>query len=206
MNRVFLVGIFVCLFATTTVRATPITFGIKAGINSVSMTTGSLDSRLGIQFGGVADYKITDFFSIQGELLYSQKDADIKSSYNDEACVLLRNYFEVPILAKLKIDRNFSIYGGGYLAYLPGKQLSIPLFDAHTRIVVEVDNFYEEFDYGIIVGGQAMLSENLAIDARYTLALSNALKKDNSVMTEIISADAMEGKNATISLSAVYMF
>ncbi len=204
MNKSLLVGVSAFLFAATTLHAA-VDFGIKGGMNYSSNTVGisgeglSKESITGLQFGGVADYKLSDTLSIQGEILYTQKGVKFTSDIAELG--LSMSYLEVPIVAKLRVDKTFSVYGGGYVAYLSNGTIDYPAGENMTT-TVKVKNFYEDFDYGVIVGGQAKLTDRISVDLRYTLGLANTFK---SQATDSMYA-GFSGENASFSLSTTYMF
>jgi len=207
MNKSLLVGVSAFLFAATTLHAA-VDFGIKGGMNynSNSSTISSeadlnKESITGLQFGGVADYKLSDTLSIQGEILYSQKG--VKFTGDIAEIGFSMSYLEVPIVAKLRVDKTFSVYGGGYVAYLSNGTMDYPVGENMTT-TVKIKNFYEDFDYGVIIGGQAKISDRMSIDLRYTLGLANTFKSSNSFFGE--ESESLSGENSSISISTTYMF
>lgn len=60
-------------------------FGVKAGLNLASVTgdfTDDFDGRASLHFGVVAEFKISDVFSFQPELIYSSQGAKNTDFYD----------------------------------------------------------------------------------------------------------------------------
>ncbi|WP_300674802.1 porin family protein [Soonwooa sp.] len=101
------------------------TFGVKAGYNlsTINLLDENIDSKSYFYVGGVAEHKINDKFSVQGELLYTELGGkfsyDVTSMVGNEiinmgvqkANVHLPQ-LQIPISAKYYIAEPFSVSAG----------------------------------------------------------------------------------------------
>ena len=113
MKRIFFVGLMSILFVSISFAQAP-RIGITAGLNTSNLTaksggqTESANYKAGFQAGIVADFAITENFSIIPELLFAQRGAKAKS--NDLAgsdlsgASMTLNYLQLPINAAYKFD------------------------------------------------------------------------------------------------------
>ena len=106
------------VFAQQKTTSSPITFGLKAGLNvaSVSKDKNSDDqsSRIGFNAGGFANIPIANSFSIQPEILYSQYGSKYsktvlghKYSYTSNL-----NYITVPVMLQYNALPNLYLEAG----------------------------------------------------------------------------------------------
>ena len=175
--------------------------GIKAGVNFATMgeegqdvSQDDLEHRaivapvLGLTF----DLNLSDFFTIQPELLYSQSGG--KNTYKVLGTVTTStyriNYLELPVLAKVKFgnaDRQgvgFHIAAGPWIGYaLSGKYTSkstlddTVLFDVNRDYTFDGEDDTKRLNYGMI--GAAGLSFGRAVlDLRYNYGINNLLDND----------------------------
>jgi len=160
-------------------------FGIKAGLNMATITGDDVtDTKLkpSYQVGAVAQFQMSDAFSIQPSLILSGKGT--KDSEVDDYSMNL-NYLEVPINAVYNIS-GFQIFAGPYL----GVGLFGNINFAEEEVDVEFTGDVTEdssmdkvqvngFDYGFNVGAGYMLNESFQIQANYGLGLGNLNPKVN---------------------------
>ncbi len=111
MKKLFLLAIAVICF-TVTSSAQDIKLGFKGGVNFATLNgddvSDDLDGRTGYHIGAVVQLSIAETFAIQPELLYSAQGADDFDI----------DYLNLPILAKLKFAKVFSVEAGPQLGFL----------------------------------------------------------------------------------------
>ena len=134
-------------------------FGLKAGINLVDIRNKLSDdaithiSKKGFYLGVFMEFRRSVNFSIQPEVYYSANNNRI-----DEKIGLLH----IPILLKYKLGNRLEFYGG-----------------AESQFLLDVENEninkgnYKKFILSAIAGVGLIISDELTIDARYNLAVSN---------------------------------
>ncbi|SKB74683.1 Outer membrane protein beta-barrel domain-containing protein [Soonwooa buanensis] len=101
------------------------TFGVKAGYNlsTISLLKENIDSKSYFYVGGVAEHKINDKFSVQGELLYTELGGkfsyDVTGMVGNEIINLGTQtanihlpQLQIPISAKYYVAEPFSISAG----------------------------------------------------------------------------------------------
>ncbi len=194
MNRItksFII-IFACAFTTISYAQT--TFGLKGGLNIANVIgedTEDLDSKTAFHVGATAEFKLSENFSLQTELLYSMQGA----KYSEEGLKsdIKLNYLNLPIIAKYYVSESFSLEAGPQIG-----------FKLNSEVTVEYEGESETEDleglrsigFGVNFGLGFKLDSGLNFGARYNLGLSN------------INEDSDDGsvKNGVIQLSVGYTF
>lgn len=209
MLKQFVLGMVFCtaLIGAAHAQSKDLQFGIKGGLGFSEISGSTIDKspRMGIQFGGVMTQKISDSLSMQYEAIYTQKGIVLKQSlpgydYDnntlteyDHTTEFMFDYIEIPILAKLNISKTWAIYGGGYASIAINQKAKATMESTEYTTEAHInDSFTNPFDYGVLLGVQAQLAERWAVDARYTLGLTDVSTSGDS-------------KNSTIAISATYL-
>ena len=183
---------------TTTGYSQKIKFGAKAGMNMASWA-GDLEDgtnmRVSMHFGGLVEFKLTDKFSIQPEVLYSGQGVTMKGqySYNQSYKSSFRfDYLNIPVMAKYYIVEGFNVEAGPQVGVLLSSKVMVKVDDLKT-----VDDFEGEtnnVDFAANFGLGYDLPMGIFFNARYSLGLV----KVNDGKGEV--------KNNVFSLSAGYKF
>lgn len=175
------------------------TFGLKAGLNVATLTgdnTDDLDPRLGFAGGAFVEIPVTPSFSVQPEVLYTQKGARETDGTTDATIAL--DYLEVPVLFKYTVPVTRSgLLLGGYV----GPALAFKLnenveADFGGTTVSEDTDFAKSTDVGVAFGATVGAGP-FAVDGRYTLGLTNVVDSD-------VSDD--DARNGVFTISALYRF
>jgi len=152
--------IFIFLFSFTSSFGQNF-IGAKAGVNLGTLNgddnilTSSAKANLGLNFGAVFEIGLSDLISIQPELLFIQKGyrtddsqefLGITTSFKSE---LNLNYFELPVLLKLKFGQpeksNFFFTVGPSLGYaISGRTILEFRSDFENELIDEPIEFGEE--------------------------------------------------------------
>lgn len=190
----------------------PFKFGAKVGV-SFSLFTGDIPIELdpllytGFTAGIFSNYKFSDKFSIQPEILYSRKGSNFKEfSYSFEEFEIAdfnlemhiqMNWLEVPLLAIYNINEHFTIFAGPYLGiYLDGKlvaESSIAIFGVDVEYDIEEDDLNLP-DYGIVLGAAYDINDHFGIQIRWTQGISN--------ISNDITEDVLEDETFTVNNSS----
>ena len=152
-------------------------YGFKGGINLSSIQgkdVDNSDSRIGGFFGGFGEFCINDSYAIQPELLYSLQGAK----------ELKLDYLNVPIMVKAKLAEEFIIEAGPQIGYLVSGETAADALN--------------DLDYGLNLGLEYQIHNNVNIGVRYNHGLSNIYTKD-------FLAD-FDAKNRNFQLSVSYKF
>ncbi|GAA0872213.1 porin family protein [Gangjinia marincola] len=207
----FLLLVAFAVFGLTAVQAQDYNFGIKAGLN-VSNWGGDtddfgqdLESRTSFHVGVVYEYVISDKFSLQPEVIYSQQGVTFESTFQDfggefkSEGKFKTSYLNVPIIAKIYVIEGLSLQVGPQLGFLidaeDEAELSGPDFsDSDTR---DASDDYESFDFSGAFGIGYKLEMGLFLDARYTLGFTNILEG---------APDDFSVTNNVLQISVGYIF
>lgn len=102
-------------------------FGIKAGGNLSSFTGGDSKSKIGFYAGAFVNVPISDAFSVQPEVIYSQQGAKAKDDY-EMATYVVRNmkqnlgYINVPVMLQYNATPEFYLEAGPEFGLLVNAQ------------------------------------------------------------------------------------
>ena len=159
-------------------------WGVKAGINLAknTKTTGE-NMRTGFYAGVFAEKVISDYFGIQGELLYSQAGSKAKGS--GTSVVLKTNYITLPILAKIYVAPRLSIDLGPQFGYMASAKVA--------KLNIHKD--LKKFDVSWAAGLSYKIGGRFDLSARYNIGLTK-VSKDKTV----------KSKNSVIALGVGYRF
>ncbi|WP_298115463.1 porin family protein [Flavobacterium sp.] len=147
-------------------------FGAKAGINMSNFTgDADTDSKIGFQVGAFAEFKVSEKFAVQPEILFSALGAkDDSDNYNS-------NYILVPVMAKYYVAEGFSLEAGPQIGFL----MSAKYGDT------DIKDAYKSTDFALNLGAGYDVAENINIGLRYSLGLSNVSDIGGDVKTSNIA-------------------
>ena len=200
MKKLFTILCTTVLTLSVTAQAQ---FGIKAGFNSSAIGSSDTDwnefmsNKIGVQIGGVATIPFGDVVQLRTGAIYNQKGATLElSNANDglnwNDVILAVDYLEVPAdFAFMLGDGGFALSAGPYFAFL---------LSGKRKIDGESDEDMEDvntMDIGLNLGASYTIAENMIIDARYGMGLTNVADTDE---TDDIWL------NGCLSVSFAYMF
>ena len=236
LNKLFVISliIFVFFFHRTSAQMDDIKSGIilgaKGGINYskfigddmpkatvCEICTAAMNYVTLLSSGLFAEFKILNNFSIQPEVLYSQKGADysvMSNAYTKEIIIFKMEYVDLPLLFKY----NIWIHRGGYLSLFTGPVLNLNLsakadysikYSGKTDTTVSYNNLESHIirpkTYSAAFGAGYSFDTGLGIigfDFRYTLPFNN-FGKEPSGKPDIYSIGRYEELKAKTS---VYTF
>lgn len=182
-------------------------FGVKGGINLHTITgdvSEDVSSKVGFQIGGFAEFKLSDKFAIQPELLFSTQGAKLETSEPEFGISseqkLNLTYLNIPVMAKFYATEKFSLEAGPQVGFLlSAKSKYEATFDGETESGDEdVKDTLESIDFGVNFGAGYDFTENLSAGLRYNLGLSNIAKTEDDNDAKV--------KNSVFSLSLAYKF
>ena len=169
--------------------AQDITIGIKGGIIIADLaiddagTSEQTDTRSAFALGPFVEFGISDVFSVQPEVLYTQKGT--KDTEDGIDLTFKLNYIEIPVLLKARISSAEggvlpSVYAGPVFAF--ETKCEVEGSDGGVSATVECND--EELlgletksvDFGVALGAGVSIPAGSVVivgDARYTLGLSD---------------------------------
>lgn len=168
--------------------------GIKLGLNSSNISKTKLDTKSGLYVGAFVKIPISEYYSLQPEILYSNQGGNSNSNeYGDVAI----NYLSIGIPNKFYVSPNKGFHfmlGLGLDINLKNNFVGLTNFDIDNEIspvdVVAMGGIGYEFDFG------------LAIEARY---------KQGTISVDFLGEDnlyeeAGSNLNGVFQIGASYKF
>jgi hypothetical protein len=193
--------------------------GLKIGIavsnlNGNLQSLGDLQSRSQMTFGGTLRIDVGGIFTIQPELNYVPKGADVLAAITDslnnqigevKASYKL-NYLEFPVLAKFRFPSPGGFAPNIYIAPAAAINL-VRKFEADEGAAglpegsmdADLNDVVEAFDFGGSVGGGFDMPTGggvLTLDARYNMGFKEIFTTQG----------ATDDKNRTLSVTLGYTF
>lgn len=183
----------VAVFGFWNINAQDVKFGAKAGVNFANISgddTSGLDSRTALHVGVVAEIEISEKFSFQPELMYSQQGFKM-SMFGIDATGEL-DYLNLPLMAKYYVADGFSLEAGPQVGFLMSAKAKA---EGESEDLKDVT---KGIDFGLDFGLGYKMDNGLNFGARYNLGLSNINDGEGS--------DEFKNQNAVIQLSIGYFF
>lgn len=212
--------IVIMVIAGNAAAAGKTSIGIKAGMVLSSITQApeewedELSYKWGFVGGAFLNYAFNDKFSLQPELLYTQKGVigNLYEGFVDVDVTASFDYFELPVLAiyKFRSKEKFRplIYGGPSFAYCSSSELklSASIFSA----AVDFSSLTHVTDFGLVVGtGFDYVLNNgiLTFDVRFQYGFTNVVMSgDFLINDEVHTINVDDFKNITFYFMLGYIF
>ncbi|WP_299826410.1 porin family protein [uncultured Pontibacter sp.] len=156
-------------------------FGLKGGVNFAEINgsdkamLGDIDGYTSFHAGIFAQLALSNFFSIQSELLYSRK------GYERTDSTFRFDYLELPVLAVFNLTDNISIH--------LGPQIGTMVSAKQEGKEVNLDRF-NTFDYGVAAGLEARISR-FRLGGRYNLGFADVIK--TNAAGQNVTSDIKQG-------------
>lgn len=172
--------LLVCAVAITTLTQAQVRFGFKGGANLANITGDAegLKMKIGFNAGAVAKISVSESFSIQPELVYSNQGATM-----EEGDVKIHlNYINIPVMFQYNVS-GFILETGPQVGFLSSAKAKA---DGETADMKELFKSID-FAWGVGVGYQ-MPGSGLGISARYNIGLAkiNDSEGDEKVKNSVI--------------------
>lgn len=197
MKKLLLVGAIALLGAN--ISAQEVRFGAKAGYSLSTLkfkdneNAESTDPSHTFYVGGLVEYKISDKFGLQGEVLYSPLGGKITERVEDEEEDVFLNFqskttlgtLVIPVSAKYFISENFSLSAGAsFGVILSAKQKTVldlglgvvPGFELEGDDERDIKDQINTLNIAPFIGAEYALENGLFFDARYNYGVSNLAK------------------------------
>jgi hypothetical protein len=172
--------------------------GLKFGmtisnLNGAGAETG-LTSQVGFSAGGFLILNLAGVFSIQPEILFTQKGAEFESGANYYEYHY--SYVEVPILLKLTLANENaairpSIYAGPFVGFKASAKLETYLDPDQEESKEENLHSVRSIDAGFVVGAGADFRigpGSILLDLRYGMSLLSAATTGAKITHSVIYA------------------
>jgi len=158
--------------------STGISFGVKGGVNFATVTGDNFDSpdsRTSFHVGVLAEFPLTDAFSIQAEALYSGQGfkSDITAPGFSEKAEYQLDYINVPVLAKIYLTDGLSVEVGPQFSFKVNEEADAdPNNNAGDFDLDEA----ESFDFAVAGGLTFQTKMGFFATGRYTYGLTDIVK------------------------------
>ncbi|WP_308991450.1 porin family protein [Mariniflexile litorale] len=168
MKKIFILSVIVIGTFFKNTHAQTVNFGAKAGVN-ISTFHGNRSSNpidrnslVGVHAGFIAEARISDFFALQPELLYSRVGVE------EENVVKFRlDYIIIPIMAKFYLVDKLSVDVGPQFGFLINDIAKFNDDDA-----AKFDTDASTFEFAINTGIGINISEKWFSQVRYSFGIT----------------------------------
>lgn len=211
----------IAVLGFTSANAQEVQFGVKAGVNLATITGDDIEdnsSKVGFHVGGVAEIKISEKFSVQPELIFSQQGTKSEFSESgefggnsfsyEEELKIKANYLNLPVMAKFYVAEGLSLEAGPQVGFLLSADAESEFTDTETFDGVtttesgsfeqDVKDEFKSVDFGVGFGAGYKLDSGLNFGLRYNLGLSS--------IGEDFDGEEYDVKNNVLQFSVGYMF
>ncbi|WP_432410410.1 porin family protein [Rasiella sp. SM2506] len=200
--------IAVAIFSFGVLQAQDIRFGAKAGVNFAKLTGDAVedaDGRTGFHIGGLVEFLISEKFSVQPELIYSQQGLQSKDEFGgvEVETKFKLDYINIPIMAKYYVTEGLSLEAGPQFGINTTAEFETELSgddsnDEFFSGTEDVKDSTSGLDLGIGAGVGYRLDSGIFFQARYMFGVSD-VGDDDEVFGDSLT-------NSVLSLSAGYSF
>jgi hypothetical protein len=175
MKQLFLMA-SLALAASGAAQAQRARFGLKGGpsyTTVVGQHVAGAASKWGFHGGVLVNVKLNDRFSLQPEVLYSQKG----TKGADDSNRINLNYVDLPVLLRVATGLGgLFIEVGPQLGYLAGSNASVGSRTPLARVTTDFAGSYPPFDLGYATGFGYQLANGLGLGLRYNGGFTHVLK------------------------------
>lgn len=191
---------------TFTFAQTSPTFGIKAGVNISSLSDDGFDdtkSKVGFSGGLFMNAPLSEQFSIQPEVLYSQMGAKIEGKFANTAYSTTRSldYITVPVMFQFRATPAFYIEAGPEFGFLVSAKDKDTVGNFSTTNQIDTDNF-NTFNMGLGLGLGFDITKNIGVNARYVAGFTDINKDGNTSLQN----DGNKNRNNTLQAGLYFKF
>jgi hypothetical protein len=156
--------------------------GIKGGYNLAAVSfdgNGETDQRDGFHVGVYGESFISESFSIQPELMYSQQGYEIKSSSGTFTQKL--DYINLPLMLKAYPSKNFFLEAG------PQVGLAISHKEVYEGFITTSREFDpNKFDWGMNFGAGFKTDGGISLGVRYHLGLGDLYDSNDKAYNRVL--------------------
>lgn len=177
LRKIFfsLLLLFPSFFASAQIRNAIVAGAVAAQIDGDQM---SGFNKAGIQFGGSSNFKVTESFSIQPEIMFTQKGSKTTDK-NDYYLKYRLNYIALPVVASYRFHPRFTAQAGPSFDFLlSAKRDNGSGFE-------DVSDLLNRLDLGVTGGMEYTISDRFGLNIRYTysaLKISEPLGLRNNIL------------------------
>jgi opacity protein-like surface antigen len=164
MKKLLLLSTIAMFGMTNSIYAQNVDIGFKTGLNISNFTGGDADrnSLFDFHIGGLAEFKITEKFSLQPELLYTRQGSEVENLVKIKV-----DYLAIPLMAKYYISEKFSVEAGPQVSFLINDKAEF-----NDSSIPDSDTDASSFDFGLNVGFAYNINTKLFAQVRYNYGVT----------------------------------
>ena len=208
MKNLILAAVAVFTFGAAT--AQDMKFGVKAGLNLANTTADGAAMKVGGNFGVFGDFKVSDKFSVQPEILYSMQGAKASTTLSGGGFTLTDDrtqslgYINIPVMGKFYATKDLSLQFGPQIGFLMTVKEEVvqtsnnQTFYPNSTTSSTDKTGYNSVDFGLNFGVGYNITEKFMVDLRYNLGL-NGIEKN-------LAPNQTATKNRVLSVNFGYSF
>lgn len=192
-----LIGVFV--------QAQNKSYGAKAGLNiasvkaSVDGASDVSDARVGLHFGFFGEFKMSEKFAIQPEILFTMQGGNATEQGQDTGFRL--NYIAIPVMFKFYTSDKFSLELGPQFGFLTNSSVFV------DQVSVDGGELFNSFDLNLGAGLNYEVSSKVFLNARYTFGITNiASTTYQQVIRDELNVGSFSMKNTNLQFGLGYRF
>lgn len=192
-----LIGVFI--------QAQNKSYGAKAGLNiasvraSVDGASDASDARVGLHFGFFGEFKMSEKFAIQPEILFTMQGGNATEQGQDTGFRL--NFIAIPVMFKFYTSDKFSLELGPQFGFLTNSSVFV------DQVSVDGGELFNSFDLNLGAGLNYEVSSKVFLNARYTLGITNiASTTYQQVIREELNVGSFSMKNTNLQFGLGYRF
>lgn len=164
MKKLLLLSTIAIFGMTNSIDAQNVEIGLKTGLNISNFTGGDADRNSVFDFhiGGLAEFKLSEKFSLQPELLYTRQGSEAENLVK-----IKLDYLAIPLMAKYYISEKFSIEAGPQVSFLINDKAEF-----NDGSIPDTDTDASSFDFGLNIGFGYNINTNLFAQVRYNYGVT----------------------------------
>lgn len=167
--------------------ASPVRFGIKAGLNVSSINDNDSKAKPGFYGGLFANIPVASDFSVQPELLYNGMGAKDRT-YSSVRLNL--DYISVPVMVQYNVLPALYVEAGPQFSFAVSQKVK---GDGGSA---DVNEAFKNFDLGLGLGAGYYFEQRFGITARYVAGLTDIVENN--------PGDAV--RNSVFQIGVAYKF
>lgn len=163
-------------------------FGVKGGVNFASITGDdfdSPDSRTSFHVGVLAEFPLTEMFSLQAEALYSGQgfESNLPGEWfgGDDKVEYQLDYINVPVLAKVYVIEGLSLEVGPQFSFKVNEEIDA---DANADGGDWPISEAKDFEFGVAAGVSFTTDMGLFATGRYNMGVTEIFE-DSDVKNSV---------------------
>jgi hypothetical protein len=179
-------------------------FGVKGGVNFSNLYTDNADDEnvlTGFNIGLYAKVPVTNSISIQPEIYYTGKGAEVvyNNAFASGTAKFKLNYIEVPVMLVANVTKNFNVQVGPYAGYLISGKTTNESGTYNFEDNINTDDF-NKIDAGV-AAGLGLDLETVSFGVRYNYGLTK-IGKENTTTNQAFP----DSKNSVLSFYGAFSF